>query len=428
MRARTFLRPAALVLAFCALDGCRSKSKDVPPKPSASADTAGVVPGFPVPPKVSAFTWRPLPDPGVIGLPSGCIVKGSMQRAELPRERVRFFSPVGSASELVVGTDEDGDGSVDRDAVFTAEGQPSRALPWRRLDAPPHFAKLKTGYLSLAVESIGGGLERAVLWREPGRLDPVAEGEKLEALDLACADGTCALLLTRAARTAGPGATVFVGDPDAPVSTWTRTDLPGESAGFTPFSIVALRGKRAIVSLSAGPLFKVWSVEGGKAEPAGTITTPFGAYDVALGEVPFAVSPSRGLDEPCTVDRFSVKLITASGRTAEVEGQVPPTQVITRKIPGGFVVAWLAPVSCRHDGQSIVRAFLIDEKGTPASSTMAVADADGFALSTDGDKIDLWLSRRGELVWVRAACGVPAAAGRPGDSPERASQRDSGPH
>jgi hypothetical protein len=95
---------------------------------------------------------------------------------------------------------------------------------------------------------------------------------------------------------------------------------------------------------------------------------------------------------------------------------VPPSQVITRKVPGGFVVAWLAPVSCRHDGQSIVRAFLVDEKGVPSSSTMAVADADGFALSTDGDEVDVWLSRRGELVWVRAACKA-SSPGRPsGDS------------
>jgi hypothetical protein len=407
----------AVAIALSAVPACRSKDKGPSAKPSASGDT-GVVPGFPVPPPVGALAWKPLADPGVVGLPAGCTVNGPIRRAPLPSLRVRFFAPLGSASELVLATDEDGEGSVDRDVVLTAEGRPGRALPWKRMDAPPLLARTSRGYRSLAVESIGGGLERAVLWHEPGRLEAVAEGEKLEAVDLACAAGTCALLLTSATKTAGPGATVFVGSADAPVSTWARTDLPGEEQGFVPFSVVAIRGKGAVVSLTAGPLFKVWRIESGKAEPLATITSPFGAYDIALGDEPFAVSPSRKLDEPCTVDGFSVRLITGSGSASEVDGQVPPAQVITRRVLGGFMVAWLAPVSCRHDGQSIVRAFLVDEKGVPSSSTMAVADADGFALSTNGDdgNVDVWLSRRGELVWVRATCRATTLGGPSGDS------------
>lgn len=396
---------AAVFFAVTALPACREK-KAPAPAPSSSGAAGDVVPGFPVPPVLAALDWKPLADQGEIGLPAGCIMKTKGKRAPLPKHRTRFFSPPGSASELILGTDEDGDGLVDRDVVLTAEGNPSRGLPWKRLDAPPLLARTAAGYLSLDVESIGGALERAVVWREPGRLEPLAEGEKLEAVDLACEAGTCAVLLTRAARTAGPGATVFIGDSAAPASSWTRTDVAGEDKGFAPFSIVAVRTKGAVVSLAAGSLLAVWRVDAGKAESLGTITAPYGTYDVALGAEPFAVSPSRSIETPCTVDGFSVRSITASGKTRDVDGQVPPSQVITRRVQGGFMVAWLAPVSCRHDGQSVVRAFLLDESGAPASSTMAVADADGFAVSTEGENADLWLSRRGELVWVRATCHV----------------------
>lgn len=405
------LRVAFVVPALCAaLVACRDRgSKERPAPPP--AESGGPVPGFALPPRLPAPLWKPLADPGAIGMPSGCTIQGPIRRTPLPAGKTRFFAPPGN--ELVMGTDDDGDGQVDQDVVLDTAGVPSVSLPWGSLDAPPMLAKTKDGYFALAVESAGGGLEQAVVWREPGRLELVAGGEKLEAVDARCEGGTCALLLTRAAKTAGPGATLLVGHEGADVKSWTRTDLPGEEKGFSPFSIVAIRGTAATVAMAAGPVYALWRVEAGKAQSQGTITTPFGAYDVALGEVPFAVSPGRAITEPCTVDGFSVRLIAEGGKTAEVDGQVPPSQVITRRTAGGFVVGWLAPVSCRHEGKSVVRAFLVDEKGVPTSSTMAVADADGFAIGTDGERLDLWLSRHGELVWVRATCRASTTPAAP---------------
>jgi hypothetical protein len=80
----------------------------------------------------------------------------------------------------------------------------------------------------------------------------------------------------------------------------------------------------------------------------------------------------------------------------------------------GAIVMWVAPVSCSRPDRTIVHAQLLDSEGQPQGAPMAVADASGFALASDGDRLSLWLRTEQGLRWIRGRCVVSrAAAPRP---------------
>jgi hypothetical protein len=141
-----------------------------------------------------------------------------------------------------------------------------------------------------------------------------------------------------------------------------------------------------------------------------TIDAPLGAYDVALGESPIAIAPGEHIDAECSKDGFTVKLIAPNGKAFDIDGQVPPETVVVRRLDGGFIVGWLSPTRCRTRSKQTARAFLLGRDGAPKTSTMAMTDADGFAISTHGSELDLWLARRGELVWAKGTCRIPGRA------------------
>jgi hypothetical protein len=371
------------------------------------------VPGFPMPPLLAALLWEPYGDVGSLGVPAGCKLETAVRRATLPAGTVRFVAPAGGSSELLLAVDRDGDGAVDQDGVIDAAGRVAHPLPWTTLDSPPIVSKGATGFLAFDTEDTGRGVRRSVMWRDPGRIEPLIEGERLDVVDASCDASTCAVLTTFASASAGPGATVLVGDPHAPASSWRRTDIPGAGTAWAPFSVVRVHEGVAWVALTAPGALSVFRVEQGRAASLGRIDAPFGAYDVVLGDSPIAVAPGESIDDPCKKDGFPVRLLRPSQDPLEIDGQVPPTSVLTRPLSTGFLVAWLSPVSCRHDGRNLVRAFLVAPDGTPASSTMAVSDAQGVALATHGDSIDLWLAVGHDLVWVKATCRIESAANRP---------------
>jgi hypothetical protein len=395
--------PTIALVAACA--SCRRSDA---PKPKPSADPGAPLVSSPVTtPGLAPTRWRRFDDPGAIGLPFGCTLARPVQKTPMPRGAVRFVTPPNARSELVVAVDENGDGTVDRAGVLDAQGRAGAPYPWTSLDAPPVVARSATAWIAADSEDVGAGRKRAMLWIEPGRLEPLVEGERLEVTDAVCAGTACAVLTSIASASAGPGATLLVGDPSWPLARWTRTDLPGEERGFLPLSIVAFKDGVATVAMTAPGTVSVLRVENGRATPVGRIDAPFGAYDVALGNVPVAILPGESIEEPCRKDGFLVNLARPDGKVFHVDGDVPPENVVARPLGEGFVVAWLAPVSCRHRARDMVRAFLVSPDGVPASSTMSVADAHGFALGTNGNAVDLWLAVGDDLVWIQATCGPP---------------------
>jgi len=163
-----------------------------------------------------------------------------------------------------------------------------------------------------------------------------------------------------------------------------------------------------MVALSEKGAMEIFRTE--KEQPAhvGTVQTPLGAYDVLAAQVPIVVAPGESIDSECNKDGFTVKLLGTDGRSFDIDGQVPPETVVVRRLETGFVVGWLSPTRCRVRSRQMIRAFLVDRNGKPATSTMAVTEADGFAMSTTGAELNLWLAFRNDLIWAKATCAVPA--------------------
>jgi hypothetical protein len=370
---------------------------------SARANPSNGATRAPTTPLLDPLDWTPLKDTTAIGLPEGCAIS-SAKRARLPAGAIRFFAPEESASGLVLGVGSLADEVVGGAAIFGADGRPRAPFPWTDFDAPPIAARASSGWVAADALDLRNGRRRAELWVEPDRVVELGEGESLEVVDAACHGATCAVLTTPALAATGPGATLFIVDPvSAGVS---RVDLPGGEESFSPLSIARVDEHGVVVALSQNGAIALFRVEGKQVTPLDRLDAPFGVYDVALGDAPIAVEPGESVDKDCTKDTFSLRLARAHGPPSVIDGQVPPEAVVTRTLPHGFIVAWLAPVSCKQHGRQVVRAFLMGPDGTPRTSTMAVTDAQGFALSTHDDAIDLWLSTDGTLVWVTARCQI----------------------
>ncbi len=397
MNARAFFGSFGVALL---LNGCHRKTtNDEPPKrPAPIAKTLDAT----LPSALAPFAWSPLEDLGSIGLPQGCILKPPVQKAPLPRGAVRFVTPAGS-SRLIVAVDEDGDGVVDWDGVLDDRGRPGERVPWQELDAPPIFAKSDAGWVVFDVEDGGNGARSVVVRHPSGLIEPLVTGDHLDLADATCTGKTCAVLTSLAAISAGPGATVLIGGADARASEWKRTDVP-PADGLAPFSIVRLKDTTTTVATSTPAGVSIWGLSAGSAKAVGHIASPFGVYDVVLGDAPIAVAPGSSIDTKCVEDGFTVRMLTSGGSHFDIDGQVPPSNVLTRPLETGFFVGWLAPISCRHESRETVRAFLIGQDGAPRSSTMAVADARGFAVATQGSTVDVWLATREDLIWVTADC------------------------
>ena len=369
---------------------------------------------------LAPLRFAPLPDASAITLPVGCAIQGPVLSAPLPAGSVRFVAPQGTGGppSLVVAVDENGDGTVERSSAFVdPPGASFSPFPWRALESPPAVAASPGGLLALEVNARGGSGREVTLIRQSGGREPLARGDRLEVADFSCEGRRCAALLTLAAASAGPGATLFVGEASAPLSTWARRDLPGGDEGATPLSIVRVRDGEVWIAMVTEKAVSLMRVDAKQATtPYTRIDAPFGTYDAVLGDKPIAILPGSSIEQECRRDGFPIRTVRASGRKHEIEGHVPPEKVVTRTLGSGFLVAWIGPASCRSRGRSIVRAFLFDRDGAPTGTTMAVADARGFALSARGDTVDLWLARADDLVRVHGTCSAAPRLQIPGRS------------
>lgn len=405
MTARTFV--LACTVASLASPACSifrksgaggSASASASPRPPGSVATAGVAP-------LDAPSWKPLADPSFIGLPQGCSLGRVVRQTLLPAGAVRFSAPA-NGSDLVMAIDADGDGTVERAGVLDPDGRPSATFPWTTLSAPPAIVRGPAGFAAVRTTETEGGLRSAELWMAPGGLQHLVEGDHLEVVDTACSESTCAVLTSFAAQSASPGATLMMGDARA-ASSWKRFDFPGGDDEWTPFSIVDIERATVLVALSGHDKIGVWKMADGSAVHLATIDAPLGAYDVVLGDGPVVIAPGENADGECAKDGFAVKLLATNGRVHEIDGHVPPETVVVRRLDGGFIVGWLSPTRCRTRSRQSARAFLLGRDGAPKSSTMAMTEADGFAMSTHGSELDLWIARQGELVWAKGTCRFP---------------------
>jgi hypothetical protein len=302
--------------------------------------------------------------------------------------------------------------SVGSAALVDFEAGSVAAAPWALLEAPPLLERAKRGWIAAWLAPAPTGTRRALLWRGGTDAELLAEGDELELTDATCRDDRCAILSRLVRGAAAPGATWHTGSAESPASAWAHVDLDlGGDEPWLPLSIAGLTETGGTAALSSGKQVAFFEVRDGRAEKKHVLDTPHGAYDATLAPVPVAVVPGDHTGRGCGAEEFPVVLVGPGGERHVVRTPAPPESVIARPLAAGALVAWVAPVSCQYIERRVVYLTLLDRKGKPVSSPMAVADATGFALATAGEQLSLWLVSGASLSLVRGSCALPADAG-----------------
>lgn len=389
-----------IVVLSIAIAACR--------KHSSTTEQAEPTTDLSIPPVISdPLHFEEMKNTRDYGMPQGCRSQFPMQRATLPSASIRIASQDSDAVELAMALDTNGDQRADRSAIVPLNGAAPRALPWASLDEAPVFAHSADGWLLVQDMDVAAGMRRALLWRERDKGQSLAEGDDLGVSGAACVDRRCAVLTSLADRVKGSGASVFFGASNASAASWKRVDIHANGAEpFRPLSIVDLRSDgTAIVTLEADHTAELWSVTQRQSSRVASFKTDYGTYDVVLSDPPVAIVPGAP-PEACEMDRFDLRFVDATGALEHATIHVAPEAIFARRLERGFFLAWIAPVSCRNRTKMMVSALLTDDRAHPASPTMAVGEAESFAVATHGATVDLWLQRPNELVWLRARCAA----------------------
>ncbi len=390
------------------LGGCRACDADSAVNPSADARTEGSVPPEPMPNLLGAPIWSSENHARGLGLPKGCRLELPVRHSALPGPGVRFFAATHGADELVMATTVDGS-RVEKSGIVNLETRQVVDFPWKKIETPPAADRAASGWVA-AWDVARKNQRTAEVWTSGHGTRVALVGDQLSVADLQC-DEKCALLTTYARPTIAPGATLLIGAPGAALSDWKRVDIEADpDEPWRPIEVVSIDDS-VWVALSSESKLSLWKV-GDAAKLVKELDTPHGVLDiVASPRGPVVILPGRPLDE-CTSNDFPIEVRTLENEKFVSHGQANPDAALARPLDGGAIVAWVSPESCRTRSRSLVHALLLDERGRPSSSVMAVAFAEGFAMATRGTRLDLWLRTESALTWMQADCApAPRDAG-----------------
>jgi hypothetical protein len=405
-RARPVRHSAAVALILVALaPGCsRCSARREAPDAAPPAPTSVTVPILP-PPRPWTFA-RVRVDAG-IALPDRCTVRAPTARASVS-PTTRFVAEPRTLGALIVADAKDA-GAKQLAGVGALALNPEgismdpREIPWTDPGLLPRLARSGSRWVA-AIDQRGS----VILWRS-GQSEQLGRGDGFEAVDLACGEDRCALVTTRPLKVAAPGAAVWIGSAADPASLWQKVEiLPG--AGDTdarPFGVAsfeAASGRATIATLERGEI-AMHAVEGARAREVARLSMPHGALDAIALPKAVAIASSTAVDDAgCARDgRPGVHIVREGAAPVDLPMPAPPTRASIRALARGAIATWIAPVGCRV-ARRAVYAIVLDEQGAPSGSVVPVGDADGYAIATRGDEVDIWLAHGAEVTWTRARC------------------------
>ena len=316
----------------------------------------------------------------------------------------------------------------------------------------PRLARAGDGAWMAAFDRRGAGLATRVAVWKGGEAVSLGDGDRFEAVDLACSERRCALLTTRLARVAGAGAELWVGSPREPATSWRRIEItPKEGVSDAyPSSIVRLDGAGAtpppgasatgsssplapasagaeagapnpaagpatggiLVSLVEGDDLVFYAID--EAPPAGAaheiarVAAPYGVIDATTAPAPVALVFGTELDDDgCARGGVKLALARPGQKDLALDVPTPPVWASLRRLERGVLATWVAPLGCEVK-RRVAFAAVLGPDGAPLSAPMAVADATAAAVSAHGGEVDLWLQQeQGAVLWIRATCAAP---------------------
>ncbi len=360
------------------------------------------------------WSWKPT-DAREVAVPAGCVLSGPPHRHLRDTRNLFFFASAGDPGTLAVAHGDPTPGHVtdSRGLVSLSTDAPGavRDVPWLHLLDPPVMASSAKGWIALLSEhDVMGSSNRVWLWREGGHLDLLAEGDRLAPIDARCDVSGCVVLTTRAGQVATRGVTAWVGDPGAPIAGWTRLEIPAEQVkeGAVALGVVQWDvPSRSVLVVFEDPEHVTFvRATGATVKQEGKIGRGHLVLDfLAMRDGPMVVM-TRGEPDAngCVAAGAKVEIATPGRPPHTLPAPVPPSSGYVRELSKGAFVTWAAPLHCRIPDRKVVYGVLLRSDGAPASSTMALGNADGHAVTTRGDEVHIWLSDPQGVTWIRAKC------------------------
>jgi len=416
--------PFATVAALLALfaggcSRCTTEAVDEPKDAAPPVTTAEPVSKASLLPPPAPWTFSPKrigPGRPGVALPSGCRERAPLVRAKVAAS-TRFVASPTALGTLVVA-DADPAESPPRllgvaAMTLSAEGASTGpvALPWLDAAAMPRLSRTSAGTWLAAYDEPGEGRLSRVLVYRGEEAWPMGEGDRFDAVDLACGASACALLTTRLGTVATAGAELFVGSPDEPVSSWKRTEIAPAAAesDARPSCIARVESASGVVAtlLEGGELVFWEANAGAEAREMGRMPAPFGMLDAIVTNQPIALVYGSAVDdEGCAQEGGKLRFERPQKGAIEIRSHAPPTSGALRALTRGVLATYLAPMGCDAP-RKVVYAVVLDAEGAPISAPMPVADATSYAVAARGEEVDLWIQEGDEVTWVRASCAAP---------------------
>ncbi|TKC94656.1 hypothetical protein [Polyangium fumosum] len=416
---------AALLFLATGCDRCTPKDKDT--KADAGPPAPIPIPKDELLPPPAPWVFKPARiGPGIpgIALPTGCEMRAPLVRAKVAPSTRFVAAPRGIGTLVVADADEQetpprllGVAGL----VLDAEGESKGAtpLPWLDADAMPRLARTDAGVWLAAYSEQGEDKLSRGFVHQGDHATPIGEGDRFDALDLACGSSRCALLTTRLGNVAVAGAALWVGLPNEPASSWKRTEIVPDTpeSDARPSCIARLEapppgsdagaGGGVVAALLEGQELVFWEATDGAARSLGRVPAPFGIVDATVAARPIALVYGATIDEEgCAKEGGKLRFERVGKEAAEVRAHAPPVSGALRPLERGVLAAYLAPLGCGV-ARKVAYAVVLDAEGTPVSAPMPVADATSFAVAARGADVDMWIQMGDEVSWVRATCAAP---------------------
>ncbi len=426
----TFVAFVAFVGLLVALPACNRCSGSTVGPPDAATDAAreAKVVHVDVLPPPAGWKFEPVrlghSFPGT-ALPPGCSMREPLVHAKV-RPSSRFVAAPSALGTLVVA-DADmtetpprlvGVAALDLDPAGTST-KPV-AIPWVEAGAMPRLARTNTGaWLAAYAEPADGKFTEVFVYQNEIATS-IGQGDQFEAIDLSCDATNCALLSTRLGQVSAAGAEVWMGKPSEPVTSWQRQVIvprAGDSdarpsgiarmdTSWTETNGATVRG--TVVGLFEGSELVFWGVNAtDKPYEIGRISAPHGIVDSTVLDRPVAfVYGAPVNDEGCAQQGGIMRFARLGAPEIDLRAPAPASSGALRPLVRGGLAMYIAPLGCGAP-RKVVYAVVLANDGTPTSAPMPVSDASSFAVATEGEKVDMWVQRDEEVVWIRAKCAAP---------------------
>lgn len=416
-----------LLVALPACNRCSGSTLDPPDAATDAATNVKVVQVDVLPPP-AGWKFEPVrlgpTFPGT-ALPPGCSTREPLVHAKV-RSSSKFVAAPSALGTLVIA-DADvtetpprlvGVAALDLDPGGMS-AKPA-AIPWVEAGAMPRLARTSNGAWLAAYAEPAAGKYSEVFVFHNGSATSIGEGDQFEPIDLSCNSATCLLLTTRLSNVAASGGDVWMGKPSEPVTSWQRQEIvprAGDSDA-RPSGIARMdtswtdphgnMAHGAVVGLFEGSELVFWGINStDKPHEIGKISAPHGIVDATVLGRPVAFVYGAPVDDDGCAQQGGIMHFSRLGASeVELRAPAPATNGALRPLGRGGLATYIAPLGCGAVRKVVYGVVLADD-GTPTSAPMPVSDASSFAVATDGDKVDMWIQREDEVVWIRASCAAP---------------------